>query len=163
MCVCVFLDRYDGHTLTLDPVYDVCSVFAAAETGSKRSCCSFELKEDYIPYVWYPLNHLSSIFCMLRFQPSCSYLPPSQPRFPCPSMSLWQTQAERDLAQRGCRIWLHLDFIVLLFSLLALCSDWTWWDKVRSVWASAPDCCWHWSTDSHESLRDRRDNRKAVV
>lgn len=88
---------------------------------------------------------------------------PAPLSIPVPSMSLWQTQAEQDLAHWGCRIWLHLDFIALLFSLLAPGSDWTWWGKVKSVWASAPDCCWHWSTDSHEYSREHQDNRKALL
>lgn len=68
--MCVYAQIRCAHA-NCCPVHDICSMFAAVETGSKRSCCSFELKEDYISYVRYPLNRLSSTF-PLNLQAACS-------------------------------------------------------------------------------------------
>lgn len=68
MCVCAQIRCAHANCC---PVHDICSMFTAVETGSKRSCCSFELKEDYISYVRYPLNRLSSTF-PLNLQAACS-------------------------------------------------------------------------------------------
>lgn len=67
--MCVYVQIWCAHADPC-PVHDICSVFPAVETRSKRSCCSFELK-DYVSYVQYPLNRLSSTF-PLNLQAACS-------------------------------------------------------------------------------------------